>query len=68
VTKDLESIDVVAVEMRDSPDAVRPDVKDPGLEVAWLRRHAVIVGATASRARVDFVTNQRRYFVTNQRR
>jgi hypothetical protein len=60
VTKDFESIGVVAVEVRNGPDAVRPDVEDPGLEVAWLRRHAVIVGATASRAHGDFVTNRRR--------
>jgi hypothetical protein len=57
MTKELEPIRVVPIELRDSPEAVRPDVEDPGLEIARLRRHVAIVGEGDSRRRVDSVTS-----------
>jgi len=56
VTEELELVDVIAIEARHRPDAVRIDVERSCSDVSWFRWHGATLADVSIRDRPDFVT------------
>src|SRR5581483_5314243 len=58
VAKELEPVDIVAKELRDTPDTVREDVEHPGSRVSWRSGHRRPRGSPTSVAESEATSSR----------